>query len=134
MGFQPLIQRPARLALLGARRIVHEFMDELARPAVPQRQWKRSRSHRRRSSSLGAPNRPQGSMAAIDRVLARPSDPGNGLQRCLAVFALGAFVIGAVRRIGTNHQKIAARGKALMTGAGGKDGDIAGLQYERATL
>jgi len=35
MGFQPLVQRAARLALIGARRVIHELADEPASSTIP---------------------------------------------------------------------------------------------------
>jgi hypothetical protein len=55
-----------------------------------------SLSHRR-------PSFEQRSSDAVDRVFARPSDFWNAAQRTLMVFAAGAFIVFARRRIGPDH-------------------------------
>jgi hypothetical protein len=66
------------------------------------------------------------------RILARPSHFRNGFQRVLAVFALGAFVIGSSWRVGADDEEVAAGGQALMAGARRQDRDITGLQCGNA--
>ena len=86
------------------------------------------------SSGAGSPEGQQGAGAAVNRVLARPCDLGNGLEGGLAILALGAFVISALGRIGADHQEILTRREALMAGAGGQDCDVSGFDREEGCV
>jgi hypothetical protein len=50
------------------------------------------------------------------------------------IFASGALIVRARRRIGADDEKIRTCGEALVTGASGEDRDIAGFQLDSGSI
>jgi len=70
---------------------------------------------------------------SIYGVLVWAGDPINGGKSLFAILPRLALVIGARRRIGADHQKIAAGLQTLVPGSRRKDGDVTRLESESAS-
>src|SRR5665213_368207 len=85
-----------------------------------------------RGNALAAPHHYQPAVLAQHRIAVRHRHLLDGRERTVAVgrVVAAAKIVGPVRRISADHEKIVAAQQALMPGAGRQQRNVAGLELE----